>query len=122
MFEGELSDDDSDLVHCAYLDAPLQTRHRNNLPKGAAITISVRPERFKLHLQNPNASSNCAQGTLEQIAYMGSYTLYYIRCASGKMIEINVSRQVLGQLDRIPNYEDQVWLTWNLDSGVVLAA
>jgi putrescine transport system ATP-binding protein len=121
MFEGELSDDDSDLVHCPYLETPLQTRHPNNLPKGAAITISVRPERIKLHLQRPNAASNCTRGVLEQMAYMGSYTLFYIRCPSGKMIEINVSRQVLGQLDSVPNYDDEVWLSWDLDSGVVLA-
>ncbi len=121
MFEGELSDDDSDLVICPYLDTPLQTRHPNNLPKGAPITISIRPERIRLHTQKPQADSNCTHGVLEQIAYMGSYTLFYIRCTSGKMIEVNVSRQVLGQLESVPHYDDAVWLSWDLDSGVVLA-
>lgn len=121
MFEGKLSDNDSDLVHCSYLETPLQTRHRNNLPKGAVIAISVRPERIKLHMHKPAADSNYARGVLEQIAYMGSYTLFYIRCASGKMIEVNVSRQALGQLDSVPNYDDELWLSWDLDSGVVLA-
>ncbi len=122
MFEGELTDDDSDLVHCGYLETPLQTRHPNNLPKGAAMTISVRPERIKLQLQKPErAVSNTTRGTVEQIAYMGSYTLYYVRCSSGKIIEVNVSRQVLGQLERAPDYYEEVWLSWDLDSGVVLA-
>jgi len=121
MFEGTLLEDDSDLVACPYLDTPLQTRHPNNLPKAAPMTLSVRPERIKVHLQQPDATSNCTRGVLEQIAYMGSYTLFYVRCPSGKMIEVNVSRQVLGELDYVPNYDDQLWLTWDLDSGVVLA-
>ncbi len=120
MFEGKLVDDDSDLLVCPYLDTAIQTRHPNNLPKDAPITVSVRPERIKLHTQNPDLPSNNTRGILEQIAYMGSYTLFYVRCPSGKMIEVNVSRQVLGQMDVVPHYEDEVWLSWDLDSGVVL--
>jgi len=121
MFEGRLADDDSDLVLCDYLDLPLQTRHPNNLPKDAPLTLSIRPERIRLHFEKTDAESNCTAGVLEQIAYMGSYSLFYVRCPSGKMIEVNVSRQVLGQMERLPNYDDQVWLSWDLDSGVVLA-
>ncbi len=120
LFEGKLQDNDSDLVICPYLEQPLQTRHRNNLPQDANLTLSVRPERIRLHLDPVGGSSNWTNGRIEQIAYMGSYTLFYVRNAAGKVIEVNVPRQVLGQLERAPNYDDQVWLSWDLDSGVVL--
>ena len=120
LFEGRLTEEGSDLLACDYLDAPLRLRHPSNLHQGAVITLSVRPERICVHEHDPGARSNCASGALEQIAYMGSYSLYYVRCRSGKLIEVSVSRQVLSQMSREPDYGDTVWLTWELDSGVVL--
>jgi putrescine transport system ATP-binding protein len=63
---------------------------------------------------------NRAVGKVEQYAYMGSYTLYYIRLGSGRLIAVDVSRMVVQAMERAPDYGDIVYLSWGADTLVVL--
>jgi putrescine transport system ATP-binding protein len=121
IFEGQLVESDPKLVTCPHLDAPLETCHPNNHPQSSKIIISVRPERIQLHWHKPNVQTNCVSGIVEEIAYMGSYTVFHVRAPSKKIIEVNVSHQALQRLERVPDYGAEIWLNWSQDSGVVLA-
>jgi putrescine transport system ATP-binding protein len=89
------------------------------------VTLSVRPERITVALANGHVPSgsdtNQALGTVEQIGYMGSYTLYYLRLPSQRVIVANVPRGVLMAMPQQPDYGDKVELHWSPRSLVVLA-
>ncbi|NPT40267.1 polyamine ABC transporter ATP-binding protein [Paraburkholderia sp. 1N] len=120
MFEGMLIDDQSVLIDSTDLAAPIRAKNPINLRQGMAVHISIRPERLSMSLNPPMANSNIAEGLIEEYAYMGSYTLFYIRLRSGKLMTVNVSRLTLKSFDHCLTYGESVYLAWDPDSVVVV--
>jgi putrescine transport system ATP-binding protein len=91
--------------------------------------VSVRPERISLALAAPEGGAaaalgpeaNACTGTVEQIGYMGSYTLFYVRLPSQAVLVVNVPRGVLVEMDHEPDYGETVSLRWSPRSMVVLS-
>ena len=129
VFSGELAEDGGSAVISQDLQNPLELSYAmSNARKGNAVTVSIRPERVRLTVpdadnqaENRTSVSNAATGTVEQIGYMGSYTLYYVRLPSGRLIIANVPREVMVAFDKSPDYGDQVSLQWSVRSLVVLS-
>jgi putrescine transport system ATP-binding protein len=123
LFSGVLAADESRLFACGDLEAPLEVPNPMNARRGLEVEISLRPERITLATHAPPAPgrpSNWAQGTLEQFAYMGSYTLFYVRLASGRLMAVDASRMAVRAMERAPDYGDTVYLSWDADCLVVL--
>jgi putrescine transport system ATP-binding protein len=120
VFQGMLADDESRLFTCQDLPAPLQVHSPMNARKGLAAQLSVRPERIAMSPRPAAQDCNWAVGTVEQYAYMGSYTLYYVRIGSGRLMVVDVSRMALHAMERAPDYGDTVYLSWGSDCTVVV--
>ncbi|MFD1555100.1 ABC transporter ATP-binding protein [Paraburkholderia silviterrae] len=120
LFDGVLAEEGADLIECADLDARLRLRAPLSGRRGMTCHVSIRPERVNLGFTPPHAGYNVAQGTVEECAYMGSYTLFYVRLRSGRLLMVNVSRMTLRQFAHPPGYGEQVYLSWDEDSVVVL--
>ena len=120
MFRGVLEADQSRQFRCPDLEAPLQVQNPMNARAGMQVELSLRPERIQLSYQPPLQQTNCAVGQIEQFAYMGSYTLFYIRLASRRMLAVDLSRMAVRDLGRTPDYGDTVYLSWSPAQLVVL--
>ncbi len=86
---------------------------------GTAVTVALRPEKIALQGTEPDGAHNKAQGTVKDIAYFGSYTVYHLVLASGaalKVSESNVARERATRL--APG--DAVWAHWSATAPVVL--
>lgn len=121
MFEGTLAADDSNLMQSPELKSPLQLLHNINGIAGKALSISIRPEQIAISQQPSSKQFNITIGIVDQIAYMGSYSLFYVRLTGGKLIVVSVSRLVTQLMEKIPSYDDTVYLSWEPMSCVVLA-
>ena len=121
MFEGTLLEEDSNLMLSAELDSPLQLLHKINGNAGKLMSVSIRPEQIAISLKHVAKKHNVATGVVDQIAYMGSYSLFYIRLTGGKLIVASVSRLVTQLMERMPSYDDTVYVSWEPMSCVVLA-
>ena len=120
MFEGSLVATDSNLTKSVELENPLQLLHNINGNVGKPLIVSIRPEQISISPKRSASKQNSASGVIEQMAYMGSYSLFYVRLASGKLIVASVSRLILQQMEKQPNYNETVYLSWNPASCVVL--
>ncbi len=128
VFTGKLADDGAADFVCEELENSLQLSFAmSNARKDHEVTVSIRPERIRLSLPTSDAAAqaalpsvNTATGSVEQIGYMGSYTLYYVRLPSGRLIMANVPREVMVGFERAPDYGDSVRLDWSVRSLVVL--
>ncbi len=129
IFEGTLAAGASTRVDCADLALPLALTSPPSLQAGAALSLSLRPERIAMSLDaavDPAALGvNAAVGSVEQIAYMGSYSLYHVRLSGpgpgiARLLVVSVSRAELSRLPRRPDYDDTVQLRWPADALVVL--
>ncbi|HYS67082.1 MAG TPA: polyamine ABC transporter ATP-binding protein [Paraburkholderia sp.] len=121
LFEGVVVEDEPDhiFVESEDLEARMYVSHGITGPLGMPVGISVRPERVKVSLDRPGSSHNWARGVVADIAYMGSYSLYHVRLASGKTVVSNLSSSHL-MSEGAPAYNDDVFVYWSPASGVVL--
>ena len=62
---------------------------------------------------------NAIAGKVDDVGYLGSISHYHVRLPSGQRVtalRANSSHTV----ERTINWEDNVWLEWPVDAGVVL--
>jgi putrescine transport system ATP-binding protein len=120
LFEGTLAGDGARLFNCRDLEVPLQVPDAVYARNHRTVQISLRPERIALGFEPVDQPANWAVGTIDQYAYMGSYTLYYVRLKSGRVMAVDMSRLAVRALERAPDYGDTVYLRWGPDHLVVL--
>ena len=125
VFTGTLAQDGGSALHCGELEQPLELGFAMaNARQGHAVQVSIRPERIRLSLPASDAAApanNSTLGVVEQIGYMGSYTLYYLRLPSGRVVMVHVPREILVAFDHEPDYGDILQLRWSVRSLVVLS-
>ena len=125
VFTGTLAQDGGSELHCGELERPLELGFAMaNARQGHTVQVSIRPERIRLSLPASDAqapANNSALGVVEQIGYMGSYTLYYLRLPSGRVVMVHVPREILVAFDHEPDYGDILQLRWSVRSLVVLS-
>ena len=124
LFEGELIEDVGDhaVIACPALERPIFVGHGiSTRAEDTRVTYALRPEKLLISNEMPEVEHegyNWVQGTVHDIAYLGGHSLYYIRLASGMLVQsflANSERNV-----KRPTWEDSVYLYWIDDSGVVL--
>ena len=87
---------------------------------GQEVYTAIRPEKIAIAKEPPeDARYNCISGTVFDIGYLGSISVYYVRLANGTKVKAtaaNRSRLV----ERPITWEDQVWLSWSAPASIVL--
>jgi putrescine transport system ATP-binding protein len=81
----------------------------------------VRPEKVAIGTEAPMDRHNRVTGVVEDIAYLGNMSTYYVRIENGALIKSQVAndRRIA---NRSITYGDRVWLSWTDTAGIVLAS
>jgi putrescine transport system ATP-binding protein len=106
-------------VRCA--DGAVQVGHSVSASVGTAVTVALRPEKLRLSRDATDATANQLRGTLQDIAYFGSYTVYRLATASGKVLSISASNAERQSLDPL-HVGDTAWASWSESAPVVLTS
>ncbi len=87
---------------------------------GNAVGFAIRPEKIRVTRAAPaNASVNAAKGEIWDIAYLGDMTVFHIKLPSGKFVRassLNAQRSVEDPF----TYDQEVWVSFDEDGGVLL--
>ncbi|CAM4061006.1 ABC transporter ATP-binding protein [Kerstersia similis] len=123
IFTGTIVVDEPDhvAIDCEELGRQLYVNHGISEPLGMEVYVSLRPESVLVRREQPAGEVNWARGVVSHMAWLGSYALYQIRLDSGKVVEASVPGLMLAREDA-PGIDDEVYITWDADSGVVLAS
>lgn len=121
MFEGKLVVDEPDRVEIesAQLPTRIYVNHGITATKGQDVAVAIRPEKLDVTKTKPSETTNWAKGKIVNIAYFGSHSVYHIKLESGKKIIANSSNFERSTSDR-PTWDDEVYLSWQPESAVVL--
>ncbi len=107
----EIAVDSGFTVRTASTDAPAI---------GAALGFAIRPEKLRVTRTVPaNASINAAKGELWDIGYLGDMTVFHVRLSNGNVVKassLNAQRSV----DDPFTYDQEVWVSFDEDGGVLL--
>lgn len=122
LFEGVLVEDHADWasVKSDSLGGALYLGHGVTGTHDMACAVAVRPEKILVSRDEPQQEHNKYQGVVEEIAYLGSHSVYHVRLPAG-MIVLATAMNASRYSDRF-TWGDQVWLSWDNDAGVVLTS
>lgn len=121
LFEGEISEDAAD--HCRIiapaLERPIYIDHGiTTQAVDRRVWVALRPEKIWLTREKPTTQYNWAAGKVDDIAYLGGFSLYYVRTQSGQIIKVSMANTER-RGDR-PTWEDSVYVYWEDHSTIVL--
>jgi spermidine/putrescine transport system ATP-binding protein len=91
------------------------------LRPGDAVHLSIRPEKFELQREQPQALAerNALPGRVVDRIYLGSMTRY--RVAIGERLVTVQQQHSRFQLDQQPpQWDETVWVTWHADDGYMI--
>ena len=126
LFDGELIEDVEDhaVIACPGLENPIYVGHGiSTRAQDKQITYALRPEKMLIGTELPELQRpgyNWAKGVVHDIAYLGGHSVYYVKLPSGNLVQAflaNSERHV-----KWPTWEEEIYVYWWDDSGVVLQA
>ena len=121
MFEGEIVEEEAGyvIIKSAQIEQPVYIGHGIMAPlEDRKVWIAVRPEKTMVTTERPESNYNWSKGLVHDIAYLGGHSVYHIRLPSGMMVQSNMAN-VIRSADK-PTWGDEVYISWDDDSGVVL--
>ena len=123
LFEGKIDKDEQDFVtiQSAALADPIHVAHGVTGFTGMAVAFALRPEKVRIGKDEPTEPHNKAHGTIEDIAYFGSHSVYHVRLDSGSKVLCNFVNKRRWDSEGF-TWNDPVWVSWGELEGVVLTS
>ena len=120
VFEGKVS---ALCDGCIEIDAKdgyrFKTRSSEPVTVGQQVWLALRPEKIRIGHDEPASAINAVPGKVEDVGYLGSISHYHVCSAAGERITA-LRANSAHTVERPISWEDQVWLDWPVDAGVVL--
>ncbi|NLC22617.1 MAG: polyamine ABC transporter ATP-binding protein [Halomonadaceae bacterium] len=121
LFKGEIVVDEADhcIVDCPALGRAIRIGHGvTTHADERRVWAAVRPEKTWLSREQPEEEYNWAAGLVEDVAYLGGLSLYYIRLESGQRIKASIANTER-RGDR-PSWDEAVYVYWDEQSPIIL--
>ncbi len=115
----EIDEPDHVIVDCS--DCKHYVGHGITGHEGMAVTVALRPEKIHLSRHAPADSYNRAEGTVKELSYFGSYTVYHVELASGMRLKVSLANLQRHRDDQF-TWGDIVWAHWSRSAQVVLTS
>lgn len=123
IFDGVVVEDEPDhvLIESEAAGCQLYVTHSAAVPVGAQVAVAVRPEKVMISTTQPAGTRNVTKGIVREIAYLGDISIYYVELSSGKIVQAALPN-LLRLSERDVKWEDEIYLYWRAENGVVLTS
>jgi putrescine transport system ATP-binding protein len=128
LMDGTLTVDQPDHVVIDCADCQHYVGHGITGTEGMAVTVALRPEKIRIGRKplppadgEPEGGLNRVQGTVKDLSYFGSFTVYHLALASGMVLKVSASNTERHREDQL-TWGDTAWASWAPDAHVVLTA
>jgi len=125
LMDGTLAVDEPDHVQIRCDDCMHWVGHGITGTEGMAVSVALRPEKIRL-AREPHAlpgdaapAFNRVRGTVRDISYFGSYTVYHLLLASGQVLKVSTSNAERHREHPL-TWGDEAWASWSPSAPVVL--
>jgi putrescine transport system ATP-binding protein len=123
MFEGEVTgcSDTSTSIAVPKLGMSVSAKADRRLSPGGKITVAIRPEKIAITREEPVGAQNALPGLVHDLGYFGKDSLYRVKLETGTVLSVNsVNSRRAGEKDRVAQWEDKVWLSFDPTSVILL--
>ncbi len=105
---------------CAGTGASVFVEQQMDATAGDTAWFAIRPEKVAISLDRPaDVTVNTVAGKVWDIGYLGDVSIYHVRLKTGAIVKATVTNRTR-LVERPITWEDDVWLSWSRDAGVVL--
>lgn len=121
MFDGTIgsTSQDSTAIDVPALGGKVKT-NAVKAESGAQVTLAVRPEKVVISREKPK-TENAFAGTVSDVGYFGKDSLFRVRLASGTLVSVNnPNARRASESERVAQWEDRVWLSFDPSAAIVL--
>ncbi|WP_268799129.1 polyamine ABC transporter ATP-binding protein [Pseudomonas huanghezhanensis] len=121
LFDGEVIEDMEGhaLIRSPELEREIYVGHGVSTSlEDKHITYAIRPEKLLITTEQPTYEYNWSRGKVHDIAYLGGHSVFYVKLACGKLVQSFVANAE--RRGARPTWDDEVYVWWEDDSGVVL--
>lgn len=119
LFEGEITAVDASSVRIltkAQLSIVATRQQDTPTEISQSVVVSVRPEKIQLSLYKPSSQTNCFEGRLINIMYLGTHVNYVVQLTNGLRITV-LQPNTFGNL---PSRETPIYAWWGETDCLVL--
>jgi putrescine transport system ATP-binding protein len=123
IFEGRVSaqrDEELEFA-CPKLGGEYLMWHADPLPIGTPVAVAVRPEKLTVHDDPPAKRRNWVRGRVVEIAYQGDVSIYHVTAEHGQMMRVQITHEARHVRPHY-SWDDELYLSWDPDDGVVLTS
>ena len=119
LLPGTVVADEADHVVIDSADCRHYVGHGITGTLGMPVTVALRPEKIHVTRQQPSDPYNTARGTIKELSYFGSFTVYHLELASGLRLKVSQANTARHKDDAL-TWGDTVWAHWSRSAHVVL--
>ena len=117
IFDGVVIEDHADyaVIECEGLENHVRIDHGLGGPSEQDLWVSIRPEDIDLYKEKPDhlGDYNWAKGTVKEIAYLGSFAIYHIKLANGRVVKSQVPAPYWYVRNITPpTWDETVYISW----------
>lgn len=122
VFEGKVTGidvDDDVIIDWPAGQGSFTAKGSAGLSVGQQVWLAMRPEKVRISQTKPTEACNTIPGKVVDVGYLGSISHYHVRVASGQTVtalRANSAQTVEHNI----KWDDDVWLEWPYDAGMVL--
>ena len=127
LMDGSLTADFPDHVVISCTDCTHYVGHGITGVEGMSVSVAMRPEKLRLTRERPHdspqwsAGHNQVRGTVKDMSYFGSFTVYHLQLPSGQVLRVSESNTERHREDQL-TWNDAAWASWSPSAQVVLTA
>jgi putrescine transport system ATP-binding protein len=108
-------------VEVPMLGGTFTARAVPGLSAGQPVTLAIRPEKLRISRVRPEGE-NVLQGQVKDLAYFGKDSLYRVSLPTGALVSVHAVNAARGdEAQRVADWSDDVWLSFDAGSAIVLA-
>ncbi|MGH8246074.1 MAG: ABC transporter ATP-binding protein [Gammaproteobacteria bacterium] len=122
IFPGKMSciNGDTAIIESGEAGARITARCRDDVSSGDDIWVAVRPEKISITKDRPAVDGlTVLKGVVWDLAYYGNLSLYRVKTEAGKIVQVSAQNRVRSA-ERVVEWDDEVYLSWDKQSSVVL--
>jgi putrescine transport system ATP-binding protein len=119
LMDGTLAVDEPDHVIIDCADCRHYVGHGITGSIGMPVTVALRPEKIHLSRKQPTEPFNAVSGTVKEMSYFGSFTVFHLQLASGALLKVSLSNTQRHRDDEF-TWGDVLWAHWSRSAHVVL--
>ena len=125
MFEGRVVEngDNHVIVSSSHGDLSFYIDHSSEIRENIGVSIALRPEKITLSREVPETIDeyNTVKGIVDDIGYLGNFSIYKILSENDKIIEVTHPNQSRPRDARhLAEWDDEVLLSWAPSSPILL--